>query len=235
MNSVKLFAAIIALTAAPAASGADFFSTERSESTFDIGVHFGINTTNRTMAKDVFKEWNHNSWGVGIDAGATVDINFRDWFSVQPGFFFESRSGNYAYAYNVGNSDGSISTVTQLGHGRSYNFTIPVMAAVHFNVTDDLRWNIELGPYFQFGFSNSFSNKATYPLAILSNNGVVPAGTGIAKTKGFDFGLKTGTSLTIKEHYNVGIHYEAGCLDAWKPSQLGGRNKGWIFSVGYIF
>ncbi|MCM1152513.1 MAG: PorT family protein [Muribaculum sp.] len=213
---------------------ADFFSTEKPDETFNIGVHFGINTSNRTLAKDVFKEWNSNSWGTGIDAGATVDINFRDWISIQPGFFYESRSGNYAYAYSAVDADNELVQITQFGHGRSYNFTIPILAAVHLNVSDDVRWNCELGPYLQFSLKNTFSDKAIYPTQIISE-GHLLAGVATAKTKAFDFGFKMGTGLTIRQHYNFGIHYLAGCLKAWKPAELGGRNKEWVFSVGYIF
>lgn len=225
----------LALIGTATSQAADFFSAAQPEERFNIGVHFGINTSNRTIAKGVFSEWSHNSWGTGIDLGATVDINFRDWLSIQPGFFYESRSGNFAYVYNAVAADGNIGRVTQLGHGRSYNFTIPIIASGHLNITDDLRWNLDLGPYFQFNISNSFSNKVEYPLAALSDNSSIPAGLGTAKTRGFDFGFKFGTSLTIKRHYNVGVHYEAGCLNVWKPEQLGGRNKAWVFSAGYIF
>lgn len=218
------------------ASSRNFFSTEEARSLFDIGVHFGINTSNRTIGKKVFDNWNSNSWGTGIELGATVDINFKDWISVQPGFFFESRSGNYAYSSLIVTEQDAISSINQFGHGRSYNFTIPVLASAHFNVTEDVRWNVEFGPYLQFGLHNSFNEKAIY----LSGN--LPASPEVrpdqwesAKTRSFDFGFKFGTGLTVLRHYNFAVHYLAGCLDVWKPSRLGGRNKAWVFSVGYNF
>ncbi len=218
------------------ASAKDFFSTAEPQSVFDITAHFGVNTSNRTIGKKVFDNWNNNSWGTGIDLGATVDINFREWISIQPGFFFESRSGNYAYSSLIVTPQDEISSVTQFGHGRSYNFTIPILASVHFFVADDIRWNVELGPYLQFGLHNSFSEKAFY------NAGNMPVGPDTnpgqweaAKTKAFDFGFKFGTGLTILQHYDLGVHYLAGALDVWKPSKLGGRNKAWVFSVGYKF
>ena len=47
--------------------------------------------------------------------------------------------------------------------------------------------------------------------------------------------MKFGSSLTILNHYTVGFDYLAGWLDAWKGDTLGGRNKGWVFYIGYDF
>ncbi|MDE7382148.1 MAG: PorT family protein [Muribaculaceae bacterium] len=221
---------------ASTAMAADFFSTAEPASLFDIAVRFGLNTSNRTIAKKTFDNWNCNSWGTGIDLGATADINFRDWFSVQPGFFFQSRSGNYAYSTTIIESEDVISSLDQFGHIRSYNFTIPVLAAAHFNLTDDVRWNVEFGPYIQFGLHNSIDKN----LLFLDGNiphfpYESPDQWEHAKMRSFDFGFKFGTGLTILKHYDVAVHYEAGALDVWKISKLGGRNKAWIFSVGYKF
>lgn len=217
-------------------SAKDFFSTEEADKVMTIGAHFGINTSNRTISKKVFDEWNSNSWGTGIDVGVTVDLNLRDWFSIQPGFFFDTRSGNYAYSSTVILSEEELDYVTQFGHGRSYNFIIPIMAAGHFNFSDDVRWNVEVGPYLQICLHDSFNDKIIYPKAnVVQSPDVLPAGWAGVKGRTLDFGFKFGTSLTILDHYNVGVHYLAGCLDVWKGKNLGGRNKQWCFSVGYLF
>lgn len=232
-------AILIAAGASMPAAAADFFSTAKPASMIDLGVHAGVTTSNRTMASGVFDLWNHNSWGTGITAGVNADIYFRDWISIQPGIFFESRSGNYAYSNTHTTATGLQQPYTQLGHARSYNLSIPVLASAHFNVTNNVRWNVELGPYFQIGLSNKFSGKAEFPS---SDSTVDPdllmtpeTGYTTAKTKGFDFGIKFGTGLTILKHYNFSIHYEAGALNVWKDSALGGRNKAWTFTVGYLF
>ena len=133
------------------AEAADFFDTSSPESLLSLGLRLGVNTTNRNLNKEVFDVWNVNSWGTGVDVGAVVNINFRNYLTIQPGIFYESRSGKYAYVNTAGyDSDGVAQYMTQYGRDRSYNFTIPVMASFHFNLSDDIRWDLEAGPYFQF-------------------------------------------------------------------------------------
>ena len=123
----------------------DFLSSEVPDELFNIGVRIGLNTSNRTFNKDFFRSWNTNSWGTGIDAGVVVNLNMRDFFALQPGFFFESRSGNYSYSQEYLNGEGKKKDFTQMGHYRTHNFTIPVMASLRFNLSGDLRWVIEAG------------------------------------------------------------------------------------------
>lgn len=248
MRKILCLLAATAITAGAQAS--DFFDTGRPASLFDLGVQIGVNTSNRTVNKEIFNLWNNNSWGTGFDLGVTADINFRDYISLQPGFFFESRSGSYAYAFNYINEALEPSELSQFGKVRSYNFTIPIMASVHFNVTDDLRWNVEIGPYFQIVLKNAKGSGFMYdsdmnftttdpevkPVRAEDNNSAAnPTKFMSSHADNFDFGFKFGTSLTLKRHYSIGVHYMAGCLDVWKEDALGGRNKAWVFTIGYTF
>lgn len=225
MQIKSILASALLGGAALSASAADFFDASQPESLFNIGFRFGINTSNRTVSKNVFPEWHNNAWGTGIDVGAVVDLNFRDWLSIQPGLFFESRSGCYAYVCEYRDEFGEKQTLSQYGHDRSYNFTVPILCVAHFNVTDNVRWNVEAGPYLQFIIKDSVNDKFQYPAA--------PADFALAKGRNFDFGIKAGSSLTILKHYNFGIHYLAGWLHPWKGDVLGGCRKGWVFSIGY--
>lgn len=254
----KTYCLLAATAVAIGAQASDFFNTGRPESLFDLGVQIGVNTSNRTVNKEIFNLWNNNAWGTGFELGVTADINIRDYISLQPGFFFESRSGSYAYAFDYINEALEQKELSQFGKVRSYNFTIPLMASLHFNVTDDLRWNVEVGPYFQIVLKNAKGSGFMYdsemnitttdptvtPVRAEGDNTVAGEGNGNAATStkfvsahadNFDFGFKFGTSLTLKRHYSIGVHYMAGCLDVWKESALGGRNKAWVFTVGYTF
>lgn len=214
------------------ASAVEFFSTAETETIFDLGLRVGINTSNRTISDSFASKWNQNSWGTGFDAGVVCDVNFRDFISIQPGFFYESRSGAFAYQNTDYNDAGEALTITQVGRGREYLFTVPIVASFHFNLANNLRWNVDFGPYVQFKLKSTFDNKFSYPEAT-SFGGISYYHD--VKTSKCDVGLKMGTGVDIYRHYYVGVHYLAGLLNPWNPGRLGGHNKEWMFSVGYTF
>lgn len=227
------------------ASAADFFSTERPEDTFNFGLRVGINTSNRTVNNDALFDsdlsfgYGRQSWGTGFDLGAVVDINIRNYLSIQPGFFFESRSGDYTFFENQINYGGAGPMTTQIGHMRSYAFNIPILASFHFNITDDIRWDVDFGPYVGFNLSSSLKDK------VLQTNGITSEVHAIFDRKAapVDFGFKFGTAFRILRHYYVGAHYMAGATRAWKNLELdaiternyGGHTKAWVFTLGYDF
>ncbi|MCM1437216.1 MAG: PorT family protein [Prevotella sp.] len=218
------------------AKGADFIDTSIPDEPFNLGVRIGINTSNRTLNKDIFDRWNKNSWGTGFDLGVVADINIRNYIALQPGLFFQTRSGDFTYVNSVTSTAAALparvqsvkSEMVQYGHCRSYSFYIPVLCSVRFNLSDDVRWSVDLGPYMAFTLKNDF-DKAMYIPDTLNPqfHEVKPAGV--------DVGAKMGMGLNIKEHYYIGIHYLAGGLSPWKDSNLGGKNKAWSFTVGYDF
>ncbi len=237
---MKLFRTILATlffsSAVLSASAADFISTDRSEHLFNIGARIGINTSNRTVGALPAPGYNHQSWGTGFDAGVVVDLNIRDYIAIQPGIFFDSRSNDYTFV-TVDQSGSDISRLTQAGHHRSYNLQIPVMASLRFNLSDALRWEVDLGPYVSFLLDSKMEDKA---MAISGAPLLEPFA---GKSSSTDFGFKIGTGLQIIRHYYIGVHYVGGCVKAWKNLDLsnnlnfvyGGRTKAWMFTIGYDF
>ncbi len=217
---------------------ADFFSTEKSEQTFNLGFRLGVNTSNRTVAKKAIEGYNVQSWGTGFDLGFTADLNFRDYISVQPGLFFESRSGNYTFVSPLTSITGESVTAMQAGHLRSYALTIPIVGSLHFNITDDIRWNVDFGPYVSFLLGSNLKDKVMQYTGLFTDGQVFSQ-----KPASVDFGLKIGTGLQILDHYYVGVHYMAGLNGAWKDLKLdqntirdfGGHTKAWVFTIGYDF
>lgn len=221
----------LALASIIPAAAQDFFSTEDPDQLFNLGLRVGVNTSNRTVSKSVASIWNHNSWGVGFDAGVVADINIKNYLSIQPGFFYESRSGAWAYQSTDYTTGGDAFAITQLGKGREYLFSIPILASFHFNILDELRWDVEAGPYFQFKLRSTFDHQFQYPYAF--SNGIVYLDN--VKTARADVGFKMGMGFDIYKKYYVGVHYLAGFCHPWNPSDLGGRNKEWLFTIGYTF
>ena len=216
------------------ASAQDFFSTEKCEDLISFGARIGVNTSNRTIGGDAFSpSYNHASWGTGFDLGGVANINFRDYLTIQPGLFYESRSGNYTL---MGIQESTGAEIAQAGRRNSYNFTIPVMAVIGFNISEDVRWNVEAGPYVAFVMDSKLRDKNFVV------NGLTDEPLFNQKAATVDFGFKLGIGTKVLGHYYCGVHYMAGCVPAWKDLKIGkvkqgfaGCTKGWVFSLGYDF
>lgn len=235
----RIITATLFMLLALNAVAADFFSTEKSDDLFTFGVRVGVNTSNRTVNKDAAGSYNFQSWGTGFTAGVTASINIRDYLSIEPGLFFESRSGHSTFTSDPIDTDSGICYVTQSAHRHTYNLNIPVLASLRFNVTGDLRWHVDFGPYVGFMLKSKLENKellSTRP--DLDNEAPFTA-----KPAPVDFGFKMGTAFELYKKYYIGIHYEAGTIKAYKDLSLGGgmeriyggRTKAWNFTVGLNF
>lgn len=235
MHITRLLATILTAASVFYASASDFFSTEKSEELITFGARIGVNTSNATVSDNVAQSYNVSGWGTGFDAGVVCNLNFRDYLSLQPGVYFQSRSNDYSYVFPV---SGDSSYLTQLGHFRSYNLVIPVMGVVHFNITDRVRWNVGAGPYVSFCLGSDRTNRVT----LASNQAAAYLPPFNQKPKGVDLGIKLGTSINVFDHYYFGIHYMAGLSGPWKDIRrenlktiCGGYNKAWTFTIGYDF
>ena len=209
----------------------EFFSTEEAPVFFNLGARIGFNTSNRTFPSGYFNEWNDNSWGTGFNIGAIANLNFKDYLSLQPGIFFESRSGNYSYFTSYYDWYNKEQIHYELGHRRSYYITVPIMGIVKFNLSSQIKWLVELGPYIQFNLKDSGQNNV-YVLYRPVQSSFYDYY--VAEHNSFDAGLKIGTAIKVMEHYYLGIHYLAGFCKAWEKPQ-GGKNKSWAFTLGYDF
>ena len=240
---------------------AEFFSTEKTENLCNFGVRLGINTSNRTIGNQVMNgfsfgeqsSYSRQGWGTGFDLGVVADINIRDYLSIQPGLFYESRSNSYTFISSQPITTDNNILFNQAGIFNSYQLTIPLLASFHFNISDDLRWNVEVGPYVSFVLHSKLKNKVLTNSAIISDN--LPSdiywglnagelyGEFRQKAKTGEFGLKFGTGFTLFKKYNCGIHYMAATTSAWKDNKMdnaykityGGHAKSWVFTLGYNF
>lgn len=210
----------------PAARAQSLISTGMPDRLFTLGVRAGANTSNINIDSRAFDVWNVNSWGTGFELGAVASINMRDFFSLQPGFFYESRSGNYAYQTETAGE-----SVTQLGHFRHYNFTVPVTAQLRMQLLPGAVWSVDAGPYFSW----LLHEKNPTPVYYLPPGAADAGEMAEAELNRYDWGLRVGTGLNFLTHFYAGIHYKAGMRDVWRQQALGGRRKTWTFTVGYDF
>lgn len=208
-------------------SAQEWVDTSEAEKMITLGARLGFNTSNSTRSgKNALT--NLDAWGTGFDAGVVVNLNLMNCLTVQPGFFFESRSHNYSYVQSSG-SELIPYNVHEYGHTRNTTFKVPVMGVFYLNPMEGLRWSFEFGPTFTFGLGGS--DKGTFEIGPDSKK--FSDGYYDNRNK-FDFSLKMGTGVQVLDHYYLGIHYEAGCNKVWKHG-LSGRNKAWTFTIGYDF
>lgn len=211
------------------ANAQEFFDTSDASQFFTFGARVGFNTSNKNFPSGQYENYMLTSWGIGFNAGVIASLNFKEYLSLQPGFFFESRSGKYASVAEYLSNDGIPRTYYDLGNVRNYNLTIPVMGVVKFNLSDRIQWLVEVGPYIQFCLKQTGMKDLELLYRLPQQYTYLTYHPEHAK---FDFGFKMGTGLKVFDHYYVGFHYLAGALNAWThPS--GGRNKSWEFSIGY--
>lgn len=228
---ISVFLFLLALINTTGIKAQEFFDTSDAQDFFTVSGRLGFNTSNRTFPSGYNNLWNHNSWGTGFTIGVLANLNFKEYLTVQPGIFYESRSGDYAYLTDYLDGFNQNQTHYEMGHLRGYYVTVPLMAIVKLNLSEKIKWLVELGPYFQFKFSESGQNNITVLYRLPQSN---QYGQYTAEHKSIDAGLKIGTGLQFFSHYYVGVHYLAGMMDAWKLP-AGGRNKSWEFTVGYDF
>lgn len=245
----KTATAILMACIAFGANAEDFFSTKECDNLFETGVRVGINTSNRTIGKNALPGYNREGWGTGFELGVVTDINIRNYLSIQPGIFFESRSNSYTMvsSHEILDLPGEYTTLTQAGNLNTCYLTIPIMGCVHFNVTDDLRWNVEMGPYIAIRIGNKLKNEVCLFSPDPSNgdpvlNGYYSDYVFAQKAKGCDFGIKMGTGLTLKNKYSFSVHYMGSCTHAWNDLKFenlrytyGAHSKEWTFTLGYTF
>lgn len=225
---LKQIAAIsICLLGVASASAQEWIDTDEADRFITAGVRAGFNTANATRGSE-HSNANLDAWGTGFDAGAVINLNFNNAVSVQPGFFFQSRSHNYSYVTATQADMGNSLNVHEYGHTLSRSFMVPIMGIFNMRPSENLKWSLEFGPYFNFGLSGS--DKGTEEVGLAARD--YKDGYFDARKK-FDFGFKMGTGITLLEHYYLGIHYEAGACAVWKNGS--GRNKAWSFTIGYDF
>ena len=225
------FISFFAIFGSSSLKAQDFFDTSDAPEFFSMSARLALNTSNKTFPSGHFNMWNHNSWGTGFSIGALANLHFKEYLTLQPGIFFESRSGDYSYLTDYLNYLGKEDTHYEMGHIRGYYVTVPVMGVVKFNLAENIKWLAELGPYFQLAIKQTGVNNVTVLYRLPQNN---TYSSYTAKHHVFDVGLKIGTGLRFYDHYYVGVHYLAGFCNAWSQP-AGGRNKSWEFSVGYDF
>lgn len=220
MQKLLLFASALLI-------GGAYLSDIQAQDKVTWGIRGGLNISNigGNIKDDDHWGGNHISFPakVGFNLGVIADIELGKSFYLQPGFYYSNKGFKYKWE-NDGEKE-----IDKFG--LNY-FEIPILASYKLNINDNLRWEINAGPYIAVGIAGK--DKYKYSGEDPDYSYSVPAfGTGKTEVedsegdkfdtykrglKRFDFGLQFATGLTIKEHYYVGLRYDLGLLNGCNTS-----------------
>lgn len=170
-------------------------------------VQFGMNFSNMTKFDDA-------KMLPGFKVGLGMDYAFTDIWSLKSGLMFESKG------YKV-----------EKDKVRPIYMQIPVMAAWKANITDDIKFVVNAGPYFAVGLGGKYKENGGGSAKLFSSDGM--------DMKRFDLGIQWGIGVELSERYIVNFTGENGFLTPFDfPSGYNGdkpKNMNFTIGIGYIF
>lgn len=169
-------------------------------------VQLGMNFSNMTKADDA-------KMLPGFKVGLGMDYAFTDVWSLKSGLMFESKG------YKVDEDK-----------ARPIYMQIPVMAAWKANITDDIKFVVNAGPYFAVGLGGKYK-EGNSDIKLFSSDGM--------NMKRFDLGIQWGIGVELSERYIVNFTGENGFISPFDfPSGYNGdkpKNMNFTIGIGYIF
>ena len=222
----------------------DLLNTARPDKVISVGIRAGFNSSNLTNNyKDKYPSVisMNQHWRNGFSLGAVVDLNLAGFFTIQPGVVVSTRKNSYDIVV-----DRTEMFELYRGSQNCKYFTVPVLASFRMGVQELVQLQLDLGPYFAWGFGGK--NKYTqYTYQTDEAAGImVPkvyhekspyfGNSGLAKR--YDYGIKTGVGVLAFGKIYLGAHFMYGFRNALQHVPLSdkpvkGHNKRWEFTVGY--
>lgn len=163
-----------------------------------------------------------NSWGLG----AKAVFGIRDFFGFGTAIDVMLNNYNIDMAI-VGSENTSMSAV--FVNNRNYTINVPLFASLRMNVGQRVRWNVDLGFYYSFGFAGR-QRQEIYRAEINSVDELVPEIEKISTdyyhsprtlfnvfNRG-DIGLHFSSSLDFGKHVTVGVQTQYGFKNAARPN-----------------
>lgn len=239
----KIILTLALAVAALSVFAAEFVDKSASSKVISFGVRFGYNTSGQHASLNGLPGKKDFDWGSGWTAGAVIDLNVRNYFSIQPGIFYENRSFDYSIIDSNRNTQSLNNT---LGHARFNSFTIPILASFKFNISNAMQWVAEAGPYFAFGLggdedieeistlvSSSPDTPSSYKYQTYKRD--YYGDNSEWQHKKFHWGLKIGTGLKFLRNFSAMIHYQMGLKNISKHPDWSVKERNFSVSLGYDF
>lgn len=214
-----------------------------------FGVRAGLNVANAGgdfKDNEYFGEDYDFKSKIGFHVGVIADIELSQSFYLQPGLYFSTKG------LKVEDKENDADYSEKMNYNLNY-LELPILASYRFNISDNIKWHINAGPYFALGVGGKMKVTATEDGKTTEekydafgtedeNDEHIKGGL-----KRFDAGLSFGTGISISKIY-IGVKYDLGLANiADKKSEMWGgwgdngdknlkvRNRNFAISVGYTF
>lgn len=208
--------------------------TASAQEQLPFGVRVGMNLNSFSVSGDD-GDYDQLESRVGFHVGVVMDWNVVGNFYVQPGLYFTTRGAKYEDLYE----DESYSEKWNMNY-----LQIPILASYRFLVSDKVKIDINVGPYFAVGLNGKIKYNDTYgyetdkyEVNAFKKSSADEDGSDL---KRFDAGLRFGGGLQFKKFY-VGLNYDFGFLDILGHGDYGWademkmKNNSFQISLGYNF
>lgn len=151
---------------------------------------------------------------VGYTVGVGLDYQFTDMWYLQSGLNITGK----------GAKAGDLKIKT-------HYLEIPVLAAAKFDVSDNMKFVVNAGPYLAFGMGGKLEEGNASMKVFSKEDGMEEA-----LMKRFDLGLQYGVGLELSDKYLINLTGQYGFIDPFKGD--GGEsshNIAFMIGVGYRF
>lgn len=183
-----------------------------------------------------------NSWGLG----AKAVFGIKDYLGFGTALNVMLNHYNIDLAV-IGNDHSSMNAV--FVNNRNFTLNVPIFLSARFNVAHRVRWNVDLGMYYSFGFAGR-QRQQIYRAEINAMDELVPELENVTTdyyhsprtlfnvfNRG-DIGLHFGTSLNFGPHLMVGVQTQYGFKNAARQTEIDKssvHNLSFTALLGYRF
>ncbi len=151
---------------------------------------------------------------VGYTVGVGLDYQFTDMWYLQSGLNITGK----------GAKAGDLKIKT-------HYLEIPVLAAAKFDVSDNMKFVVNAGPYLAFGMGGKLEEGDASMKVFSKEDGMEEA-----LMKRFDLGLQYGVGLELSDKYLINLTGQYGFIDPFKgDSGESSHNIAFMIGVGYRF
>ncbi len=220
--------AVVILAGAARMSAADFVDFSRSANFIEVDVHAlgGIGAASMNYAKLFPQIQNQN-----VNMGESLGLGFRAVFGVRNYLGFGTALDVTTNSYNIdmavmGSDKTSMSAL--FIDNRTYYVNIPAFVSFRFNVDNRVRWSVDAGLYYAYGFAGT-QKQRIYRADINEMEELVPQIVTV-KTNYFhshstfingfnrgDIGIHLATYVNFGQHFVVGAKYQHGVKNISRP------------------